>query len=176
MRTLQSELVKHRHFITNVRSIYKPEEKKMNTQTEVGTSRNTGGQGANKRYKRSPEELLADIERVDSLVASGKYNQIEALNAVGLQSSVYHYKKKQMKEDVAKSLKPRKFAPRPNRASNKEEYKARKKELFEQLEAPAPVVRSNLKDDSEKLKAELAALKEKYAKLAEYVVERSILK
>lgn len=61
-----------------------------------------------KRYKRTPEEVLADMEKVESLVHTGKYNQIEALHKVGLQSSVYHYKLREFKQDPVKSLKARK--------------------------------------------------------------------
>lgn len=179
MNTIQSQLVKHRNLISNLRhtNSVTTKEEKMAQQEQV--SRSTGGQGSNKRYKRSPEELLADINKVDELVASGKYNQIEALNAVGLQSSVYHYKKRQLNENVAKSLKPRKFAPRPNRVVNQESYEARKQELLKKLDAPKNEVietKKAEKDETAALKAELAEFKAKYAKLCQSIVEQELLK
>lgn len=165
MRTLQSQLVKHRNFLSTVRQLDLPKEKKMEQQTI--NSRVTA-KASNKRYKRSSEELDRDVQRVDELVASGKFNQIEALNEVGLQSSVYHYRKRNANEAVAKSLKPRKFAPRPNRRSNKENYQQRKAEAMQKLEV-APVVERRSTIEADSLKAELAALKAKYAKMQEVV-------
>lgn len=181
MNTLQAQLVKHRHLITNLRSTIKQPEKKMTTTETQVPSRSTGGNAANKRYKRSTEELLADIEKVDQLVASGRFNQIEALNHIGLQSSVYHYKKKQLQEQVAKSLKPRKFAERPNRTPQEQSYSTKREQVLKQLEQkPAPSVETKAapvanNDEISKLKAELAAYKEKYAKLSQYIVEKEIL-
>lgn len=182
MNTLQSQLVKHRQLISNLRHTIRPEEKKMTTnETNQVPSRSTGGNAANKRYKRSTEELLADIDKVDELVASGRFNQIEALNHVGLQSSVYHYKKKQLQEQVAKSLKPRKFSERPNRTSQERSYSAKREEVLKQLEQkPAPAVETKkaapVNSEVDKLKEELKMYKEKYAKLSQYIVENQILK
>jgi hypothetical protein len=154
----------------------------------VAKTRSTGGKKANKRYKRTPEELLADIEKVDALVASGKFNQIEALHKVGLQSSVYHLKKRQLRAEPAHSNKPRKFAPRPNRrkttvmtkpakrsSQTQGDFETRKAALMKELEQRNGTQVPTSPTEVQKLQEELVTLRGKYDKLAEYVVENHIL-
>lgn len=176
MKTLQGELSKYRHFISDIRKLGMSQTTKENFmvgQTHQQESRNTGGMAANKRYKRSSEELEGDIRKVDELIASGQYNQIEALEKVGLQSSVYHYKKRQMRLNPAKSVKPRKFAPRPNR--RKGSFDERKEQVLRNV-AVQRMEQNNVKNTNEdKLLAELAELRQKYNKLKEYVVENIII-
>jgi hypothetical protein len=177
MQTLQGQLSKYRNFVSQVRLT--KQEKTMQTNNTNQVSRSTGGQAANKRYKRTSEELDRDIARVDELVASGKFNQIEALHQVGLQSSVYHQRKRIANEAVAKSIKPRKFAHR-NRTPKEVAYEQKKQEVLKQLEtkSPAPVVEQKPVEASSnkemELAKELANLKAKYAKLAQYVAERAV--
>ena len=158
MKTLQSELTKYRHFLSEMRHLSQANQGENVMQQETITR--PSANASNRRYKRSSDELDADVEKVDKLVASGKFNQIEALNEVGLQSSVYHYRKRQLRQAPAKSKKPRKFTHRTRT------FEQRKKDLIEKLEA-APKVRTS--DD--KIREELLALRQKYDKLKEYVVE-----
>lgn len=151
-----------------------------------GKTRSTGGRRANKRYKRTPEELLEDIQQVDALVASGKYNQIEALQKVNVQSSVYHLKKRQMRAEPAHSNKPRKFAPRPNRrkvvqaaakkrgrpAKTVDDFETKKAALIRQVEESKALKQTENFDEMQK---ELVALREKFDKLTAYVVDNVIL-
>lgn len=162
MQSLQNQLVKYRNFVSEVRhtKLDQP-QKDRKMQTQIGT-RVTGGQGSNKRYKRTSEELDQDVAKVDELVASGKFNQIEALHNVGLQSSVYHYRKKQLKANPAKSFKPRKFA---HRVRNKTEYLERKNEVL-----------NNLSQDNQKkslnksqIELRLEEIQKKYETLKEYL-------
>lgn len=177
METLQSQLNKYRHFVATMRHLnpeLKQGERIMVSQTEQQPTSRVTAKAANKRYKRSPEELDADIEKVDQLIASGKYNQLEALKLVGLQSSVYHYRKRQEKLKPAKSLKPRKFAPRPNRKAS---YEERKQNLLKEVENKVeakPSKREEFKARS--VEQELLLLRAKYDKLKEYVVNNVILK
>lgn len=178
MKTLRNELNSYRTFVTDVRHSY-PETKERKRTTEnvqQAPSRSTGGSAANKRYKRTPEELDSDIHLVDELVAGGKFNQIEALNEVGLQSSVYHYRKRQWKDEPAKSLKPRKFAHR-NR-STASDYATRKQELFTELDKPVQKAAPVVKEDGRVLKLEqqLQELQNRYNKLKDYVVENVVMK
>lgn len=152
MGTLRSELIKNQTLINNLRQLSDKKEFTMPTQTVIN-SRTTGGKNANKRFKRTPEELDADIEKVDQLVASGKFNQIEALNHVGLQSSVYHYRKRNAKEAVAKSIKPRKSA---NRTVTKDNYQEMKEQILakpEVKEVPEVADLKQFMKDFETMKA-----------------------
>lgn len=175
MNTLQSELTKYRTFLASVRH-YTPEllnninqEKVMQQeQTSQGPSRVTAN-ASNRRYKRSSEELDADIAKVDKLVATGKFNQIEALKEVGLQSSVYHYRKRKEKEQPAKSRKPRKFAKRTRKTS----YEMKKQKLLEVLADSHKKTFSS--PATTELEKELAEIRERYNKLKEYVIENVIL-
>lgn len=173
MKTLQSELVKYRHFVSNMRNLHYVKQGDKIMQQEHSPSRNTGGRASNTRYKRSPEELLADIDKVDQLVASGRFNQIEALHEVGLQSSVYHYKKRQQRLEPAKSDKPRKFAHR-NRQSNAQTFQERKQKVLSEMEKPSV---PQIRDDKElrELKERFQELANKYDQLKEYVVNHCIL-
>lgn len=176
MKTLQTELNKYRTFLANMRH-FTPEllqqgDKTMTTQESINQSRVTAN-AANKRYKRTSEELDADVEKVDQLVASGRFNQLEALNHVGLQSSVYHYRKRQQRLMPAKSLKPRKFAHRVRaKKINTENYEQRKQKLLNSHQTI--VQKEEFKTTA--LEQELIALKAKYNKLKEYVVNNVILK
>lgn len=172
MKTLQSELIKYRQFVSAMRH-FNPQQnqgKSMNNQTMDQSSRLTA-KGSNTRYKRTPEELNADVEKVDRLIASGKFNQIEALAEVGLQSSVYHYKKRQQRLAPAKSLKPRKFAHRIRKATSPESYEQSKQKLLSEIDE-----NSNKQDKKVKsLETELQELRAKFNKLKEFVIDNVIL-
>jgi hypothetical protein len=178
MKTLQTELVKYRQFVSAMRQLGNNKGEKIMSISDNSsldhsvrnptTSRVTA-RAANKRYKRTTEELDADIEKVDQLVASGKFNQIEALNHVGLQSSVYHYRKRQQREEPAKSYKPRKFTNRIR--TKKADYEERKQNLLNSLEEKKPET-----DKAKLLEHELIILRAKYNKLKDYVVNNVILK
>ena len=178
MRTFQNDTIKYRQFISDIRflNLTPKQGAAMTTQeTATFTSRSTGGNSSNKRYKRTPEELDMDIAKVDELVASGKYNQIEALNHMRLQSSVYHYRKRNAKEAVAKSLKPRKSSEKT--LPNRETYLVKKAEFKKNEEVINNQSKVETNDaEMQALKTELLVIKQKYAKLQEYVVENIVLR
>lgn len=172
MKTLQSELVKYRQFVSSMRLLepQSPQQEANLMQQEHVLSRNSA-HNSNKRYKRTPEELLEDVQRVDELVATGKFNQIEALQKIGLQSSVYHYKKRQLRAMPAKSDKPRKFAHR-KRTKTKESYEEHKQKLLTQIEKE---VAYNPDMRAKEAEQRFILLTAKYERLKEYVVNKCIL-
>lgn len=186
MRTIQTELTKHRNFVSTMRHLQPELNKGAVMQTENGNvspqvvSRVTA-KGSNTRYKRTSEELEQDIAAVDQLVASGKFNQIEALNEIGLQSSVYHYKKRQQRLEPAKSDKPRKFAPRPTRRAETIQavapsFQRRKEDALKELrqERRAADRRENGDNELKRIKQEYEQLQVKYHSLLEKVVEKQL--
>jgi hypothetical protein len=182
MKTLQSELTKYRTFLANVRN-FNPEiltkthnamhKGEFMQQQEHNQTRLTA-RGSNKRYKRSSEELDHDIEKVDQLVASGKFTQLEALQKVGLQSSVYHYRKRKQKEPPMTTRKPRKFAHRVRAKANGDTFEQRKDKILSQMDETGEGLKKMEKEifRGRNIEQELVLLRAKYDKLKDYVINQ----
>lgn len=151
---------------------------------------------ANTRRKRTTDEVNADIAKVDELVLSKKMTQIEALNHVGLQSSIYHLRKRQLREAPPVTQLPRKAAKKVDFEQRKAAALAPKAPVKEnsgefppgwpalEQKTKAPTVPDRRVSDKEfeqrqadflKLADEFQVLREKYQKLCQFVVENEVM-
>jgi hypothetical protein len=154
MKTLQSELTKYRTFLANVRN-FNPE---ILTKTH------------NAMHKG---EFMQQQEHNQTRL-TGKFTQLEALQKVGLQSSVYHYRKRKQKEPPMTTRKPRKFAHRVRAKANGDTFEQRKDKILSQMDETGEGLKKMEKEifRGRNIEQELVLLRAKYDKLKDYVINQ----